>query len=173
MLDLRRRADTSVSILSEDVARKLSRRQALSRGVKGIATAAAALSIGELVRPSIASAVNCTCSCNPPFGCLCGSSCMNKTCPQNGCPSGCTICTTADGCGGNCPYDHGFWICCTGCGSCGLGYYVCYDCKCGSDCNSGSLCGCKSNCRCSGCCSRSEVKAQMLSEMGGQLTAPV
>ena len=150
-------ADTQISLLTEDVVRKVSRRQALIRGVKGMSAVVAGLSVGSLIRTEEAFAA-CSCSCTYPG---CGHcSCRGKTCPFNGCPSGCIQCTSTDCPGTSCIYGDANWICCFGCGQ-GSGFYRCWDCRC-TGC--GTLCGCKSGCLCSGCRTAEDVKAYLDSE---------
>lgn len=155
--------DRKLNVVAEDVARAVSRREVVFKGLRGLAAAAAAVSVGSLAGVKDAFArTACTCSCAYPG---CGNcSCRGKTCPTNGCPSSCKICHLGDCSNGGCPYSDGNWVCCSGCGVCGFGYYVCYDCRCPtctgcSGCS--NKCGCKSGCLCSGCCSPAEVAAEM------------
>lgn len=140
--------DTRISHITEDFARKISRRKVLGKGLKTIAGTVAGMSLGMFWGLPSAHAA---CSCSFPG---CGNcSCRGKTCPSRGCPSGCTVCTTADGCAG-CIYASGYWVCCQACcGTCNLGYQLCYDCKC-TGC--GGTCGCKSNCLCGCGCIQNE-----------------
>ena len=88
--------DETVSRWTETLARKISRRRIVSTGLKGIAATAAAWTIGNFAAGQSAEAVSCSCSYPG-----CGScSCLGKTCPTSGCPSGCYVCTTSSGCGG-------------------------------------------------------------------------
>jgi hypothetical protein len=151
MPDLLEDADMSVGLASEDIARKLSRRTLLFRTLKGTAATAAALSVGSFV--GVKNAFADACDCTPP-GQFCWA--IGKTCPFNGCPTGCSICTTSDGCGG-CIYSSGYWVACTGQGSCSNGYRLCYDCKCPG---CGTTCGCLSGCICCNCCSPQEVRLE-------------
>ena len=149
--------DTKMSHMTEDVARRLSRRDALLKGVKGIVATAAAVSVGGAVSVRDAFAATTACGCAYPG---CGHcSCRGKSCPTSGCPSGCYICTSADCPNSACIYAGGSWVdsnC--PCGRCGYGYYRCYDCRC-TGCS--AKCGCRSACLCSGCCATTEVKEQM------------
>jgi hypothetical protein len=149
-------ADRAVNLAAEDIARRLTRRRVVSRGVKGAAALVAGLSVGGFAGVRSAFASNCLCSCDFPG---CGEcSCKGKSCPANGCPSGCVSCISTDCPGSGCIYSDGTWVCCTGCGRCGLGYYSCWDCRC-LTCN--DACGCKTDCRCAGCCSPAQVKEEM------------
>lgn len=156
------RTDRKLNLVTEDVVRAVSRRELVFKGLRGLAAAAAGVSVGSLVGVKDAfGRTACTCSCSYPGCGQCG--CEGKTCPTNGCPSSCKICRSSD-CASGCPYADGNWICCNGCGVCGFGYYVCYDCRCPtcSTCSGCShKCGCKSGCLCSGCCSAAEVAAEM------------
>lgn len=145
--------DEALSTWSEDVARRVSRRTILIRTLKGVAGTVAGLTIGSWVGMSEAEAVGCNCL-YPGCG---NCSCHGKTCPSNGCPSGCYVCKSGDCV--NCDYSDGEWTCCSNCcGICGKGFYLCYDCRC-----TGCLaqCGCKTNCLCSGCCTPQDVREEM------------
>jgi hypothetical protein len=148
--------DRKLSELSEDMARKLSRRQALLKGVKGAAAAVAVLAVGGTVGVRDALAATSSCGCSYPG---CGHcSCRGKSCPSSGCPSGCYICKSTTCPNTACIYTSGSWIdsnC--PCGRCGFGYFRCYDCRCTS---CSKLCGCRSICLCSGCCSPEELEHQ-------------
>lgn len=152
-------ADRRLSELSEDVARKLSRRQVLRKGVKGAVAAVAVLAFGGTagVRGAVASSL-VSCGCSYPG---CGHcSCRGKTCPSGGgCPSGCYVCKKTTCPNTACIYNTGSWIdadC--PCGICGYGYFRCYDCRCTS---CSRLCGCRSWCLCSGCCRPEELGHQL------------
>jgi hypothetical protein len=149
--------DRRISILAEDVSRRLSRRQLVLKSVKTAVAATAAVTAGSLAGASRAFGGALACDCALPG---CGNcSCRNKTCPSNGCPSGCMVCKTGDGCS-QCNHNDGNWIACSGLGTCGLGYRLCWDCRC-TGC--GAKCGCKSVCLCCQCCSPSDVEAEMRS----------
>lgn len=160
--------DRQISVLSEELARNLNRRRFLINGVKGLAAAAAAVSIGGLTNLREVFAVTCTCNWINGSG---NSNCPHWSypCPTyGGCPSGCSFCTINDlprgsngfGCYGWCNYSGGQWISCNNLCNCGNGYRVCSDCKC-STCN-GYLCTClSSGVICCGCCTPQEVQAEM------------
>ena len=141
---------------AEVMADALSRRKVLARAVRGTAVLASGVVAGNLVSPTRAFAL--TCDCSPPRTLYCAS--IGKTCPSNGCPSGCYVCTTASGCT-PCIYSNGSWVACTGFGTCGNGYKVCYDCRCVT---CSSTCGCLSAVLCAGCCSPAEMKASMAAD---------
>lgn len=153
-MEVLNRTDSRVSVASEEIARKISRRQAVSRMVKGVVGATAALSVGKLVAPSVAGASGL---CNWANGKECSG------CPSSAsCPSGYVICTSSDkycGTSGECPYPNGDWVSIS-CGRCGMGYYVCTDCRPSGDSNCRDVCTCLSGCICSGCCTPAEVKAE-------------
>jgi hypothetical protein len=141
--------DDRIGALSEQVARRVSRRDALRRAVLGGTTGLAALAVGA--SPAQAS----TCVCGPTRRC--------SGCPDVGCPPGKHLCKgsfTGD-CFNNqgyrCEWPHGTWIACTGLGK-GLGYKVCYDCIGVSGCK--DWCTCLSDCICCGCGSPADVRAE-------------
>lgn len=146
--------DRRTSVLTETLARRLSRRQALYKLARGFAGATAALSIGNLAAARDALA-------DPTPGCGCafpgGVGCSG--CPAGGgCPSGCVKCLSSD-CGSPCIYADGNWIdtdC--PCGPTGNGFFLCTDCRCITCSN---ICGCRSHCLCGGCRSRGEVALEM------------
>jgi hypothetical protein len=148
--------DKKIGHLLDDVSRRVGRRKLLTNGLKGVAAAVAGLTVGTL--PSRAFAHEGHPYCHYPGAGHCSN--IGKSCPSNGCPSGCNICVLADGCG--CPYTSGAWTTSQSCGLCGFGYYLCWDCRCTSCSNK---CGCKSSCRCSGCCRVEEVKRDMAAAM--------
>jgi hypothetical protein len=142
--------DKRISVLGEELARRLNRRQVLEHGVKGLAAAVGAMTIGSL--SGIKEAFAITCNCNW----IQGKHCTNCPPANPYCGSGCSICTSTDWCSGWCIYSGGQWISCTGFGPCGNGYKVCTDCKCNSCSN---MCTCLSAILCNGCCSPAEVQA--------------
>jgi len=149
--------DTGVARVAERIARTMTRRDALRRGVLGGITGMAALAVGA--RPAMA----VTCTCGPTYNCAhWGASC---TCC--GCPSGYVLCKN-DGsycsCSGGhynsqgycCEYSSGYWVACNGicCGSGCNGYRLCYDCK-ASTCQ--EWCTCLSQEFCCQCATPEEV----------------
>ena len=156
--------DKNVSVIAESTARKVSRRKALSTTVKGMFAAVSALAVGQFMgRGDAEAAVNCGCGW---IGGSINANCpgANKSpqggCPAYGCPVGCVTCTTVDGCGG-CVYGSGYWVACSNLGTCGLGYKVCRDCKCGATCGVYN-CTCLSDVYCKRCCKQSDVEAEMI-----------
>ena len=146
------RIDELVALVSESLARTVTRRRVMRNIVKAGVAAVSGATLGSLAR--IESVFAVTCDCNwiggrhcTSYGYTCGSSC----------PSACSVCTSADGCG--CPYQSGYWVVpnCT-CGFCGQGYRICSDCKCP---NCSLTCTCLSTCYCGQCCTPAEVAAEM------------
>jgi len=154
--------DGDVSILTEQVTRRFTRRAVLRSVLKGSVATVAAMSIGNLTGIRNVFATTCTCSYI--------NHCTNfgYTCPSNYpfCPSQCTVCTS-DGqccsfkCGSSycchCDYTKaqgGQWLACTGLGNCRNGYAVCTDCYCGS---CSKACTCLSGCQCCDCCTPEDV----------------
>lgn len=144
--------DESVRVRSEWLARKIPRRSILGKATTATFGLIAAVAAGSL---RILPADALSCSCGFPHSTLCGG------CPdlleQSGCPSGCSFCTTSDGCGGLCPWAGGWWTTDSCCGTCNGGFYQCSDCICPTGGGCGAACGCKSGCLCHGCCSPSAV----------------
>jgi len=139
-------ADRIISLWGEALARRINRREMMFKAVRGVGAAAAAASVG-----SLASIKDVFASCDCGYLGFCSS--YGATCPTRGCPSSCTACTSANGCG--CPHSSGYWVIAgCSCGVCGNGWYECWDCKCPS---CSQLCTCKSTCVCSGCCSPGDV----------------
>lgn len=134
--------------------RRLTRREMLTRGLKGVAVSVAGLTVGTLPTWSAFAGIEPDAPCTFPNGNSCDS--VGHPCPSVGCPSDCTICRKASGCY-HCTWNDGFWA--TGnCGRCGMGYFLCYDCAC-STC--AKACGCRSQCQCYDCCSAREVRGEM------------
>src|SRR5258706_13867587 len=101
--------DKKISILSESAVRTLSRRKVLVNTLKGLVITASALTLGQEVDLKAAFALGCTCD----DGWTNGSPCSG--CPSSaGCPSGWSICTTSQSCGGWCNYSNGQWVSCYG-----------------------------------------------------------
>ncbi|WP_157254433.1 hypothetical protein [Nonomuraea typhae] len=137
---------------TDQLARQVSRREGLKRALAGATTLIAGVAVGQFAgAKSAAAAVDCPCA--PPRGVYCSG------CPTNGCPSGHVICKTSHGCD-PCIYSDGYWVSCTGLGSCGGGFRLCYDCKKSSG-TCSTTCGCRTGILCSGCCTADEVKAEM------------
>jgi hypothetical protein len=134
-----KQSDRTLSHSTEDVVRRLSRRDFVSRSVKRAAAITAGLSLGSLAGLTTAQAGSCTCIY--PNNCNCNT-CGGLNCPDRGCPPSCTKCRDTD-CG-VCIYADADWVCCSNCcGPEGDGHKLCYDCKCPG---CGNTCGCKSNC---------------------------
>lgn len=151
-----REIDKSISVLGEEVARRVSRRVAVSKAIGSVTGVAAALSLGSLVKPSTGWAGGCTCNwirrCSE----------IGYTCPgtTQACPVGCQICYQGD-CS-ECPYPSGSWVSCN-CGPGGAGAKLCYDCFC-FGCGGGT-CTCLTSCICGGCRSPQDV-VQYMAENG-------
>ncbi len=145
----RRRPGALPGGLSEQVARRVNRRDALRRVVLAGATGLAALAIGQ--NPAQAA----TCACGPTRRC--------SRCPEVGCPRGRHLCkgSFTSNCfnyqGYRCEWPQGTWIACMGLGK-GLGYKVCYDCVGASGCR--DWCTCLSECICCGCSTAADVRAE-------------
>jgi hypothetical protein len=135
--------------LTERVARRMSRRDALRRVVMGGTTGLAALAVGN--SPAQAQ----TCACGPTQRCA--------KCPDVGCPSGYYLCkgSYSSDCfnaqGYRCEWPSGNWIACMGLGK-GLGYKVCYDCIGPSGCE--GWCTCLTKCICCNCDSPADIRAE-------------
>jgi len=142
--------DNTVGDLAERAARSMTRRQAVRTAIIGGATGIGALSVG--VEPAWAS---CSSNCGPTPRC--------SGCPNNGCPSGYSLCKGCSSCGCfnkygyRCEWPSGYWIACNSLGA-GYGYEVCYDCIPGSNCS--NWCTCLSGCLCCGCGSPQDVVAE-------------
>jgi hypothetical protein len=155
--------DRQISYLTESIARGISRRQVLTRTVKGVIATAAGTALGIFVNMKEAFAVTCTCDWYGGSG---NAGCPNHpSCPGNGgCPSGCSPCTSYNGqltCNNGtyaCGYSNGTWVSCTGLGYCGNGSRICTDCKC-PDCS--YVCTCLSACFCCNCCTPQDVEKEM------------
>ena len=152
--------DKHISVLTESLARALSRRKVIEAGVKGVFATIAAGALGQLVDIKQAFA-GCTCECDDCW--TQGNPCndFGHNCPtgaQGGCPSGCSICTSSDYCGGFCGYPSGYWVSCSGLCACHGGYRLCTDCKCP---NCSVTCTCLSGIFCCNCCTRQDVEAEM------------
>jgi hypothetical protein len=148
------RTDRRIGQWLEDASRRLGRRKVLTNGLKGVAAAVAAVTVGTWPGRAVAHPGHPYCH-YPGHG-HCSN--LGKSCPLNGgCPSGCYVCTTSSGCGG-CIYSSGYWATSSHCGICGEGFKLCYDCRC-TGCS--RTCGCASKCLCSGCCRREDVEREM------------
>jgi hypothetical protein len=156
--------DRHLSNFTESVARSISRRQIMTRTVKGVIVTVAGTALGTLVNMKAAFAVSCTCDWYGGSG--------NANCPSHpgcggaGCPSGCTPCTGDHSKGiyncnngyYSCGWISGSWVSCTGLGICGNGSRICTDCKC-PDCS--YVCTCLSQCTCCNCCTPQDVEQEM------------
>ena len=149
--------DKGVSIVSESIARVLSRRKLVRNSVKGLFATVAAATLGQFIGLSEADA-SCHCTCDDCW--TTGHSCnfYGHPCPPHYCPSGCTTCTSLNWCGGWCNYRSGKWVSCYGLGVCGKGYRICRDCKCPT-CR--VKCTCRSAIVCYYCCTSADVKTEM------------
>jgi hypothetical protein len=143
------RIDDRIGALTERVARRMSRRDALRRVIIGGTTGLAAVAAGQ--SPAQAS----TCVCGPTRRC--------SGCPDVGCPPGHHRCkgSFSGNCfnyqGYRCEWPQGTWIACMGLGR-GLGYKVCYDCIGATGCV--DWCTCLSDCICCGCRGAADVRAE-------------
>ena len=151
--------DKDISVIMESLARMLSRRKMIGNLVRGLTVAITATTVGQItnVGQAFAHALDCTCTCDDCW--TNGQPC--QYCPASAnCPSGCTVCTSSDWCGGWCDYSNGRWVSynCNKLGNCQVGYKMCTDCKC-PDCN--HKCTCLSACICCSCCTPADVKAEM------------
>ena len=156
--------DKRISILSESLARSLSRRRMVTISVKGAAATLAGATLGIFTQVHDAFAITCTCNWYDGSG---NANCPNHSgCNTPGygvCPPGCSPCTNVDYCydtdsGYYCNYPNASWTSCTGLGTCGNGHKICVDCKCP---NCSYVCTCLSNCICCNCCTPMDVEAEM------------
>lgn len=147
--------DQETRLALEEFARRIDRRGFLKRASMTLFAAAAATALGSLANATRVYASHAACQCHPPNGVYC-SGCPSTT--EGGCPSGCSVCTSSSGCSlAKCPYSSGNWSSC-GCGICGAGCVVCYDCKCPGCSN---ICGCVSTCLCCNCCGPQAIAEEM------------
>jgi hypothetical protein len=148
--------DKHVSILSESLARMLTRRKMAGTTVKGLFTTVAAATLGQL--PNLGEVhASCHCTCDDCW--TTGYPCdhIGYPCPPHYCPSGCVTCYIGD-CGGWCTYTSGTWVSCSGLGKCGRGYRICRDCKCP---HCSHKCSCLSAIVCENCCTAQDVRSEM------------
>ena len=146
--------DRQLSLLAESVARRLNRRRFFVSAAKGVVATVAALTLGQVTGIKRAFA-NLGCCDGTDCGTTYGFACPNTIYP--GCPSECTICTSADRCLRGCPHPSGYWTC-NGLGTCQNGWTYCTDCKC-PRCD--QTCTCASLCHCCNCCTPQDVAAEM------------
>lgn len=149
-----RELDDQLRLGIERFARRMNRRHFVTRTLRTGFAVLTSVVLGSVVAGQQAFAAGCTCTL--PGGNAC-SGCQGGT--FGGCPSGCSTCSSNDGCGNPnpCPHLTGHWSSC-GCGTCGGGCVECWDCEC-PDC--GHLCGCKSACNCCNCCSPADIALEM------------
>jgi hypothetical protein len=156
--------DTGVATVAERIVRKMTRRDVVQRGVLGVGTVLAALTVG--VRPSKAQTLSC--SCGPTVRC----DTYGWPCQTDGCPSGMYLCqnTQSNSCscinhnynvqGFCCLYGSGWWIACNGicCGNGGCnGYRLCYDCL-GHGCD--HWCTCLGSVQCCECATPEDARRE-------------
>lgn len=149
--------DERAKLAAEAFARQLDRRRFLKRSSQAIFSLLAAVVLGSPARDALA-AVGCACSY--PNGTSCGS--RGYSCPQTpwgGCPTGCSVCTSAGNCS-PCIYSAGHWSSC-GCGPGGYGCRECYDCICPSGAGCSKACGCQGSCRCCNCLTPQDVVTEL------------
>lgn len=141
--------DERIGAITERIARKVTRRDALRRLVVGGTTGIAAVAAGA--SPAEAA----TCDCGPTRRC--------SGCPKVGCPPQHHLCkgSFTGNCfnrqGYRCEWPSGSWIACMKLGK-GMGYKVCYDCIGAGGCR--DWCTCLSECICCHCASPSDVRAE-------------
>ena len=148
------RSDEVVSELTESTARRLTRRQTLYRGLKGVVAGTAALTVANLSR--VPSAFAASCSCGPSASCQS----HGYSCPGNGgCDTGHGICSGTGRTGSCVCCNGGQWVACTHCAHGAGSYRVCTDCYLSS--SGCSHCDCLSNCLCTGCDTVEDMVADM------------
>jgi hypothetical protein len=147
--------DRLINELAEATARRINRRQAIYRGLKGVIVGTAAVSVANLGRATKAFAVP-VCGCGPTASCQS----HGYTCPgSGGCNTGHGMCLGGGTRGCACCVG-GQWTTCIGkCGAAGS-YAICTDCfLSASGCN---WCDCLSKCFCTGCQTASDMRADMV-----------
>jgi hypothetical protein len=178
MANLLHLLDDQVSVVSEDFARRLTRRKFILRTAKGVVTGMAAISLGSLVGMKNAFAAqnvtgNGCCYITPgvTLGCKhsaqggvdCGAHGFGN-CPSAGCPSGCQRCYS-NTCPEICSYSssqmNGCWVGYSGYCDCGFGYKLCCDCQCTS---CSRTCTCLSQVICCGCCAEADLLTSIATE---------
>ncbi|MGI8447987.1 MAG: hypothetical protein ACR2MP_12570 [Streptosporangiaceae bacterium] len=152
--------DTHISDISEQAARRLSRRGALRAAVVSSVAGIGAVALGQA--PAMA-----TEKCSKGLQCGPTKRCSGCGGASNGCPSGYHLCKSSGECaygkknpnkqGYYCEWASGSWIACNGAGTSGAGYYVCYDCV---DQGCSGWCTCLSGCICCKCTTAAELKAE-------------
>jgi hypothetical protein len=164
-MKLGQKFDARVARLSEGIARRISRRDALRAAIIGGVTSIATLSIGQ--RPALAN----YCDCGPTSRC----NRYGHRCRAYRCPSGYETCKNRhdDYCscsrghynrqGYCCEYANGKWVACNRLGK-GHGYRMCYDCvghghNRAEDC--ADWCTCLTECICCHCRSAKEVRSEL------------
>lgn len=144
------KGDRAVSTLLERAARRISRREALSRTARGTAGALAAVAGGSLIGARRAFAADCP--CGPTNFCAnCPDGSNQVYCPPNRDRCRSSQCS-------NCPHGDGQWVSCTNCGSGQGSYRLCSDCRNPPSCD---YCVCRSKCFCGGCLTFPEMVADM------------
>jgi len=157
---LSNRLDESAGVAGETIARHIGRRDVLRRAVRGAATVIAGVTVGSMIDAKSAFAVSCSKpDCGPTARCSSGVLPAGQYCPSGRIPCKSSQCS-------NCEWATGNWVACTGTGRCGLGYWLCSDCRTTSSC---SYCTQLSGTYCSGCCSSEEVKAEMKRQLAASL----
>jgi hypothetical protein len=137
--------DDKLSLASESLARRISRRRLFVRVAQSTVAVVSGVAVGELRAFTTAEATVCT-----------GASFCSNGSSGPHCPSGCSICTSGDGCN-DCPHTSGYWTV-SGFGTCGNGWVYCTDCKC-PDCT--NTCTSQSSCNCCTCCTPAQVQAEL------------
>lgn len=137
--------DRQLNLLAETAARKVSRRQAMSRMFRGVVGATAALSVGKLAFGSDEAQAGTCCTY------MCGQHCnaiSSSKCPQRWgcyCPSGFAKCRSSD-CR-DCPYVVACWASTNPACGCNGRRRFCTDCKrLGRPCRCPHYCTCVSDC---------------------------
>jgi hypothetical protein len=170
-MQLGQKFDSRIARLSEGLARRISRRDALRTAIVGGASGIAALTLGQ--RPALAQ----TCYCGPTYRC----NDYGHDCHNYGCPTGYELCKNASdyycSCaqghfnrqGYCCEYTAGTWVACGGLGK-GYGYELCYDCIATGKGDAGhgntkdrctDWCTCLSACICCTCTSPDQVRSEL------------